>query len=118
VPPDKKYRQVIFYKDYFEKFFVLQNEKIRAKIIWTLELIEDIERIPKTYLKHIATSDGLYEIRVKHGRTLLRIFCFFDMNRLVILANAFQKKTERTPGEQIELVKRIKKEYEEERKTY
>lgn len=115
MPPNRKYRHVVFYKDYFEKFFVLQNEKIRAKIIWTLELIEEIERIPKTYLKHISSSDGLFEISLKHGRTILRIFCFFDRNRLIILANAFRKKTERTPGEQIELAKRIKKEYEKER---
>lgn len=115
MPPNRKYRHVVIYKDYFEKFFVLQNEKIRAKIIWTLELIEEIERIPKTYLKHISSSDGLFEISLKHGRTILRIFCFFDRNRLIILANAFRKKTERTPGEQIELAKRIKKEYEKER---
>lgn len=95
----------------------MQNEKVRAKIIWTLELIEEIERIPKTYLKHVASSDGIYEIRVKHGRTILRVFCFFDRERLIILANAFQKK-KKTPGEQIELAKRIKKEYAEERKSY
>jgi len=39
----KKYRKVIFYKDYFEKFFVLQSAKVKAKIIWTIELIEEID---------------------------------------------------------------------------
>ena len=57
----KKYRTVIFYKDYFEKFFVIQSAKVKAKIIWTIELIEEIERVPETYLKHIESTPGLYE---------------------------------------------------------
>ena len=42
MPLKKKYRTVIFYKDYFEKFFVIQSAKVKAKIIWTFELIEEI----------------------------------------------------------------------------
>lgn len=38
-----KYRTVIFYKDYFEKFFVKQTQKVKNKVIWTLNLIEEIE---------------------------------------------------------------------------
>ena len=48
----KKYRTVIFYKDYFEKFFAKQTDKIKDKIIWTLELLEEIEialRIKEEY---------------------------------------------------------------------
>jgi len=46
-----KSRKIIFYKDYFEDFFVKQQEKVKEKIIWTLELIQELERVPKTYLK-------------------------------------------------------------------
>jgi phage-related protein len=113
---NRKFRKVIFYKDYFEKFFILQNVKVRAKIMWTLELIEDVDRIPDTYLKHIESSDGLYEIRVIHGGNIFRIFCFFDRDQMVILAIAFRKKTEKTPRKQIEQAKKIKREYEDERK--
>ena len=38
-----KYRTVICYKDYFEKFFVKQTQKVKNKVIWTLNLIEEIE---------------------------------------------------------------------------
>lgn len=51
--PTGKYRKAIFYKDYFEIFFIQQTDKVKAKIIWTIELIEDLERVPDTYLKHI-----------------------------------------------------------------
>jgi hypothetical protein len=70
----QKYRTAIFYKDYFEKFFIKQSAKVRAKIIWTIELIEELERVPENYLKHIESTKGLYEIRVKSGRDILEIF--------------------------------------------
>jgi hypothetical protein len=42
---DKKAKQrtVIFYKTYFEEFFVEQREKVKAKIIWTFDLIEELQ---------------------------------------------------------------------------
>jgi phage-related protein len=112
----KKYRTIIFYKDYFEKFFVQQPKKVKDKIIWTLELIEDIDRVPDTYLKHIESTAGLYEIRVKFGRNIFRIFCFFDKGKLVVLANGFQKKTKKTPKQEIGLALRIMEEYKNELK--
>ncbi len=111
----KKFRQAIFYKNYFEEFFVKQREKVKDKIIWTLELIEELERIPETYLKHIENTDGLFEIRVQQGSDIFRIFCFFDQGKLIILANAFQKKTQKTPKKEIEKAIKIKYEYENEK---
>lgn len=87
----RKHRTAIFYKDYFEKFFIEQSEKVKAKIIWTIELIEELERIPETYLKHIESTDGLYEIRIKMASDIFRIFCFFDHGKLIIIANGFPK---------------------------
>lgn len=52
-----KKRTIIFYKDYFQKFFVKQKDKVRDKIIWTFELIEELPRVPETYLKHIEGTD-------------------------------------------------------------
>ena len=90
---NKKYRNVIFYKDYFQDFFVRLRDKVKDKIIWTFDLIEDLPKVPETYLKHIENTDGLYEIRVQQGSDIFRIFCFFDKGQLVVLANGFQKKT-------------------------
>jgi phage-related protein len=108
----QKYRNIIFYKDYFQDFFVKQRDKVRDKIIWTLELIEDIQKIPETYLKHMENTDGLYEIRVQQGSDIFRIFCFFDQGQLVILMNGFQKKIHKTPKKEIIKALKIKKEYE------
>jgi phage-related protein len=108
----QKYRSIIFYKYYFQDFFVKQRDKVRDKIIWTLELIEDIQKIPETYLKHLENTDGLYEIRIQQGSDIFRIFCFFDHGQLVVLMNGFQKKTQKTPKKEIEKALKIKEEYE------
>ncbi len=112
----KKYRTIIFYKNHFEEFFVKQREKVKAKIIWTFDLIEEIERVPEAYLKHIENTEGLYEIRVQSANDIFRIFCFFDKGQLIVLANGFQKKTQKTPQQEIEKARKIKNAYENEKK--
>jgi len=116
VSKKQKQRTIIFYKEYFQEFFVKQRDKVKDKIIWTFELIEELHRVHETYLKHIENTDGLFEIRVQQGSDIFRIFCFFDHGQLVVLANGFQKKTQKTPKQEIEKALKIKKEYENEKK--
>ena len=112
----KTYRTIFFYKNYFEDFYTNQRIKVRNKIIWTLKMIETRPIVPELYLKHIEGTNGLYEIRIQHSIDIFRIFCFFDKGQLVVLANAFHKKTKKTPEGEIEKALKIKKEYEHERK--
>ena len=111
-----KHRSVIFYKDYFQEFFVKQRDKVKNKLIWTFELIEELPRIPESYLKHIEGTDGLYEIRVQSGSDIFRIFCLFDRGQLVVVANGYQKKSQKTQKKEIEKALKIKQEYESEKK--
>lgn len=113
---NKRWRTVILYRDYFTEFFNRQRIKVKEKISWTIDLIENHERIPQTYLKHLEGTEGLYEIRVQHGNDEIRIFCFFDKDQLVILANGFYKKNQKTPKKEIEKALKIKKVYENEKK--
>ena len=115
VDENLKYRKIVFYKNYFQDFFDRQTKKVKAKIIWTFDLVEDLQRVPDTYLKHIENTDGLYEIRVALGSDIFRIFCFFDQGQLVVLANGFRKKTQKTPKKEIEFAIKIKEEYENEK---
>ncbi len=69
----QKFRTIVFFKDYFELFYEQQREKVKAKIVWTLKLIETLPVIPETYLKHIENSKGLYEVRVQLGSDIFRI---------------------------------------------
>lgn len=93
-----KFWRISFYEKDFEAFFIRQEQKVKDKIIWTFRLIEELPQVPESYLKHLTGTEGLYEIRVQAGNGAFRIFCFFDQDRLIILLNAFQKKTQKTPG--------------------
>lgn len=74
-----------------------------------------LEKIPSTYFKSIEGVMGLYEIRIEESGNIYRIFCCMDDGNLVILFNAFQKKTQKTPQNEIEKAKRIMKEYYEQK---
>ena len=111
----KTIRQVIAYKRYFLDFYKDQTDDVQRKVEWTLNLIQTIDRIPKKYFDHITGTDGLFEVRVELGSNIFRIFAFFDKGNLVILGNGFQKKTQKTPKQEIEKALKIKKEYETEK---
>ena len=116
VSKNLRVRTIIFYKDYFSEFFVKQRSKVKDKIIWTFDLIEELQKVPETYLKHIESTEGLFEIRVQQGSDIFRIFCFFDQGQLVVLVNGFQKKTHKTPKKEIEKALKLKEEYFDEKK--
>ena len=109
-------RQVIAYKKYFLDFYEKQPDNVQSKIEWTLKLIEVTPFIPEKYFKHLENTKGLYEIRVEVASNIYRIFSFFDKGNLVILGNAFQKKTQKTPKTEIEKALKIMKEYQDENK--
>lgn len=113
---EPKIRNVFIYKNYFNEFFDKQSQKVKAKIIWTLQIVETIDKIPAEYFKHLEGTSGLYEIRVQIGNNIFSPDsyrdCFFDEGKLVVLTNGFQKKTQRTPKREIEKALKIKMEYE------
>ena len=111
-----KAREVIIYKNYFDDFFQSQPQKVKDKIIKVLDIIEQVERIPSTYLKYIEGTNGLFEVRVQLGNNIFRIFCFFDGNKFVILLTGFQKKTQKTPSIEISRAVRLMNEYYEEKR--
>lgn len=112
----EKIRTIVAYKHYFEEFLSRQDEKVQNKIYKILELVEQEQHIPARYLKHIKGTKGLYETRFSLGKNIWRVFCFFEEGQLVILLNGFQKKSQKTPKQEIELAIRLKKEYFQEKR--
>lgn len=108
-------RHILFYKNHFRQFYAEQTTEVKAKIDWTIDLIRQLPVIPQKYFKHIEGTDGLFEIRVDTSGNAYRIFCFFDEGNLVIVTNGFQKKTQKTPKDEIKRAIRIKKEYFDEK---
>ncbi len=104
-------RQILFFENHFLDFYKVQDEKLKFKIKNVLELIRQVDRVPEKFLKHVAEVDGLYEIRVEYNSNIYRIFCCFDKGNLVILLNAYQKKTQKIPLSVLDRAKKLKFEY-------
>lgn len=114
---EKFQRQIVVYGDEFWFFYKRQSRSVQDKIDWTIGLVKTLKIIPEKFFKHLEGSDGIFEIRVKVGSNIYRIFCFFDKGNLVILMNGFQKKTDKTPKNEIEKVERLKQLYYEEQEN-
>ncbi|MDM1398408.1 type II toxin-antitoxin system RelE/ParE family toxin [Myroides odoratimimus] len=108
-----KIREVVMYKNYFNEFLSKQPLKVQMKIIKIIEAVEILDRIPSNYMKHILGTVGLYEIRIQLGSDIWRVFCFFDGDKLVVLLSGFQKKTQKTPLNEIKKAIKLMNEYYE-----
>jgi phage-related protein len=104
-------RQIIFHKHYFADFYLEQTEKVQMKIEFVFTVIRTVQNVPKKFLLHLVGTDGLYEVRIEFESNIFRIFCCFDKDNLVVLFNGFQKKTQKTPNNEIELALKLKNEY-------
>lgn len=76
-----------------ETFIEKLNEKEIAKVIRTIELLEEFgNKLGMPHSRHI--DDGLLELRIR-GKREIRIFYCFHKNKAVLLHSCI-KKTQRT----------------------
>ncbi len=86
-------------------FILDQNIKMRAKILKSIELLEEKGNYLRSpYSKHL--DDGIFELRIKQASDITRVLYFFVLDKKIVMTNAFVKKTQKTPGSEIELAKR------------
>jgi len=109
-------RQIIFYETAsnqkpVEEFLDKLSARQAQKAAWVLKLVEELDHVPAQYLKKLVNTDDLWEVRVKAGTDIFRFISFFDGSKFLILAHAFQKKTQKTPIHAIEIAEKRKKEY-------
>jgi hypothetical protein len=69
-------REILFYGNYFDEFYEAQTKDVQEKIDYVLDLISSVERVPSKFFLYLESTDGLYEIRVKVGSNIYRIFSF------------------------------------------
>jgi len=107
----KQQRHIELYKNYFSDFYSGLPFKVREKVQYVFAIIKTAPRIPSKFLEHISGVDGLYEIRVEFESNIYRIFCCFDCGNIVVLFNAFQKKTQKTDPKEKSMAVKLMKEY-------
>jgi phage-related protein len=105
-------RKIIFVTEDAMRFYQLQPLKAQRKIDFVFDLVRNIEVVPIQYFKFLKGTNGIFEIKVVAHLSSLRFLCFFNNQRLIMVTNAFIKKSQKTPNKEIQIAERIKKEYE------
>ena len=92
------------------EFFESLNEKLEAKTLRTVELLEkEGNELGMPFSKHL--EDGIFELRTQLGSDITRVLYFFMKDKTIILTHGFVKKTQKTPPEQIKRAKEYREDY-------
>lgn len=109
-----KKREIKAFGTYYRDFMSTLDEATQRKIRYGLALLVTQDRLSKKFIKFI--RDELYELRTEWNSNIYRIFFIFDKGDIVVLFNGFQKKTQKTPENEIKKALKIKEEYYESKK--
>lgn len=109
-------REIVFYttrsgRSPVAEFLRALTPKQRGKIAWVLDMVRTTEHVSAEYLKKLAGTDGIWEIRVVYRGDAFRLLSCFEGRNLVVVLTAFAKKTEETPLLEIELAHRRRRDY-------
>lgn len=104
-------RKIVFYEHYFMDFYLKQSKKVQEKIDYVFTVLRTVQHVPDKFLEHLTGTDGLYEIRIAQSNNIYRIFCCFDQGKIIVLFNSFQKKSQKTPKQELDMAVKLKKEY-------
>lgn len=110
-------REITFYRNHFELFYANLPTKVQRKVDEVLYMMAIIDQIPSKFFKSVENSKGLFEIRIEYGSNIYRVFCCFDKGNLIVLFNGFQKKSQKTPKNELEKAIQIMAEYFEDKKN-
>lgn len=108
-------REIIFYLSDFgdrpvEDFLASLDAGVRAKVVRTLELLRFQPIVPAKFWKKLSGFD-LWEVRVTYSGNIYRILAAFAKGNRVILLHGFQKKSQKTPKQDIEIALQRQKRY-------
>lgn len=89
-----------------EDFISSQNIKTRQKIFSYLKMLKEKGWLPFPYTSHI--EGKIWELRIKYSSNIYRILYFIHTSRQIVLLHGFIKKTQKTPGGEIDIsIKRM-----------
>jgi len=109
-------RTVTFYRTVEGKYPVKEfldslPGKHAQKVVWVLQLIEDLDDIPSSYLKKLKGTDEIWECRIQFGSNIYRILGFLGNGSTLVLTHGFSKKSRKISRGEIEKAEAYKKDY-------
>ncbi|GBR77168.1 phage derived protein Gp49-like [Candidatus Termititenax persephonae] len=91
--------------------------KLRAKAYRTLEMLGKFGyKLTMPYCRKIKGTDDLYELRIKQGTDICRLFYFYYEAQMYVILAGFIKKQNKTNPVEIARALRIKRDYLEGKK--
>ena len=109
-------QEILFYRlpagrSPVEEYLDELSAKEIKKIVWVLQLVEELDRIPINYYKPLKNCNGIVEVRVSVNKNNFRFLGFEHQDRFVVLTNGFKKKDQKTPKTEIDLALKRRKDY-------
>ena len=109
------FMKIEFYRDAsgrvpVEEFLCRLDVKMRVKMLRSVQALQEMGGALRKPLSE-ALDDGIFELRVKVGTNISRVFYFFVIGNRAILTHGFIKKTQKTPARELERAKKIREEY-------
>lgn len=107
--------EVVFYETEdgekpVQDFLDNSNVKMRNKMLMLMSVLQEKgNNLREPYSKHI--DDGIFELRCKLGSDISRALYFFYHKGKIIMTNAFIKKQQKTPKNEIAIAKQYRKDY-------
>jgi len=103
-------------KSPIEEFLDSLSSKEAQKVVWVLNLIEEMDNVSTKFYKQLSNCDGIIEVRVQIGKNNFRLLGFEEKNVFVILTNGFKKKDQKVPKSEINLAQQRRDDYLSRRK--
>lgn len=97
------------------KFIMSQPVKMQAKIQRTIGLLKEFGyELPEPHSKKIKGKRKLYELRIKLGSDICRMFYFHFRSKIYIITSGYIKKAMKTDERQIDIAIRLMTQFLEE----
>jgi phage-related protein len=109
-------REIYFYRTAsgdcpVEAFLARLDARQAQKIAWVLRVVKELPMVPKQYFKKLEGTEEIWEVRADLANDAFRLLGFWDEGQLIIVTNAFAKKTQKTPHREISEAEKRRADY-------
>ena len=108
-------REIVFYETDFgdkpvEQFLTGLEPSARAKVVRSLEMPRAFPVVPAKFWQKLS-GQNLWEVRAEFGGNIYRVLSTTAKGNRVILLHAFQKKSQKTPRQDMEIAQQRQRRY-------
>ena len=94
-----------------QMFIAELSVKLKAKTVRTIDLLADFGPLLSMPHSRKLTGHDLWELRVKQGSDICRLFYFYHQDSIYVVTSGYLKKTDRTSRREIDRAQRVKEQF-------